>query len=305
MPFDSEEHMDFNLRDRIRCAVFYLPWKSFVLRNKKQIVLGFDETVNLLLNGEKSVARYGDGELNLMKSVDHSLTFQRNSTELQKRLHEVFYDESPNLLIGIPHNVFRLEKTDNLRARAHWLSQITKISKYLDTLFYKERQFIDASFTRLYIDKKKNVDFDSRFKKVSKLWNNREVLIVEGENTKFGVGNGLLDNAKNVNRILIPNENAFDSYKKIYESTTSVVKNMDSNVLVLISAGPTATILAADLSKIGVQSIDIGHLDVEYEWFKRGVTEKVRIPGKYVNEAAQGRDLAHRYEGDDILLRVD
>lgn len=80
---------------------------------------------------------------------------------------------------------------------------------------------------------------------------------------------------------------------------------MDSNVLVLISAGPTATILAADLSKIGVQSIDIGHLDVEYEWFKRGVTEKVRIPGKYVNEAAQGRDLDHRYEGDDILLRVD
>jgi hypothetical protein len=39
----------------------------------------------------------------------------------------------------------------------------------------------------------------------------------------------------------------------------------------------------------GFQAIDIGNLDVEYEWFLRGSTEKIKIPGKYTSEAKGGR----------------
>ena len=57
--------------------------------------------------------------------------------------------------------------------------------------------------------------------------------------------------------------------------------------MILLALGPTATILAYDLSVMGYQAIDIGHIDVEYEWFKLGTREKIPLKGKYVNEAGE------------------
>ena len=42
------------------------------------------------------------------------------------------------------------------------------------------------------------------------MWNNIDVLIVEGEHTRFGVGNDLLAIAKGVERIICPDKNAFN-----------------------------------------------------------------------------------------------
>ena len=49
--------------------------------------------------------------------------------------------------------------------------------------------------------------------------------------------------------------------------------------------GQTATALAYDLAKEGFWAIDIGHLDIEYEWFLRKAKDKIKIAGKHVNEA--------------------
>lgn len=54
----------------------------------------------------------------------------------------------------------------------------------------------------------------------------------------------------------------------------------------IIALGPTATVLAYDLSEAGYQALDMGHFDIEYEWFKMGVTSKVPVTGKFSNEAA-------------------
>ena len=48
---------------------------------------------------------------------------------------------------------------------------------------------------------------------------------------------------------------------------------MDKKNLILISLGPTATVLAYDLSKLGYQAIDIGHTDLEYELLLRNETK--------------------------------
>lgn len=52
--------------------------------------------------------------------------------------------------------------------------------------------------------------------------------------------------------------------------------------------GPTATVLAYDLACRGYQALDIGHLDLEYEWYLMGTNTKVNIPHKYVNEVCGG-----------------
>ena len=62
------------------------------------------------------------------------------------------------------------------------------------------------------------------------------------------------------------------------------MSKVDKSRLILIALGPTATVLAYDLSKQGYQAIDIGHLDVEYEWFLQSASDKCIIKNKYVNE---------------------
>ena len=55
-----------------------------------------------------------------------------------------------------------------------------------------------------------------------------------------------------------------------------------------MALGPTATVMAYDLAKLGYQAIDIGHVDIEYEWFLMKAIHKVPIQNKYVNEAGAG-----------------
>ena len=67
---------------------------------------------------------------------------------------------------------------------------------------------------------------------------------------------------------------------------------MEKGVLFLIALGPTATVLAYDLSRVGYQAIDAGHVDVEYEWWRMRAKRKVKLERKYVNEAADGKQVA-------------
>ena len=58
--------------------------------------------------------------------------------------------------------------------------------------------------------------------------------------------------------------------------------------MILISLGPTATALTYDILNLGNQIIDFGHFDIQYEYYLRNVSKKVRIPYKYVNEVKGG-----------------
>ena len=65
----------------------------------------------------------------------------------------------------------------------------------------------------------------------------------------------------------------------------------------ILALGATATILARDLTKLGYQALDLGHLDVQYEYSLRNTQEKIAITGKYVNENNNG----HNNISDDII----
>ena len=76
--------------------------------------------------------------------------------------------------------------------------------------------------------------------------------------------------------------------------------------MILLALGQTATALAYDLYKSNCWVIDIGHIDIEYEWFIHGATKKTAIRGKYVNEVNH-RKVEEiddpRYE-KQIILRI-
>ena len=131
-------------------------------------------------------------------------------------------------------------------------------------------------------DKSKVPDYIKKFKQI---WHKKEVLIIEGEKSRLGIGNDLFNNTKSIKRILCPAINAFNAYDKIITQA----KKINKSILILLALGPTSTVLSYNLYKSGYQVIDIGHIDIEYEWFLRKATKRIQIDNKYVNEALENK----------------
>jgi len=138
--------------------------------------------------------------------------------------------------------------------------------------------------TRPYMDYADKTPCARRFELLKEIWKDRDVILIEGDKSRLGIGNDLFDGAKSVKRILAPARDAFGKYDEIIEAACK----QDKEALYLIALGPTATILAYDLHKTGRQAVDVGHVDVEYEWFLMGATKKVALKNKYVNEVDAG-----------------
>ena len=113
------------------------------------------------------------------------------------------------------------------------------------------------------------------------IWNDKEIVIIEGDKSRLGIGNDLFNNSKLIQRVICPTRNAFNSYSKILNT---IKQKVNKNKLILIALGPTATLLSFDLFKLGYKVLDIGHIDIEYEWYLRKAKKKIQIRNKYVNE---------------------
>ncbi len=239
------------------------------------------QTVDMIIHDRKSLCRFGDGEFGWMFGEGRQY-FQDQSEVLKKDLIRTFQIEDEGLLIGIPKGMAG-QKLNNLQAKLYWNIVNRKYAHLLCERYQlRERTFCDASITRPYIDYKSRKDSWNRFQNIKRIWDNRNLLIVEGTGTKIGVGNDLLSNARNIRRILCPAKNAFD---KITEIEEVIRQEAESGDLILVALGPTATIIAGNLYKEGLQIIDIGHIDVEYIWFLRHDKYRTPIEGKSVNES--------------------
>ena len=205
---------------------------------------------------------------------------------MAKRLIQVLNSDERNLLIGIsaPYQMkdLKLFKKHVLRYYQNYF-QINKFK--LAKILNKQKIYYSSRISRFYMDNKNNKGIKKYIKRLKKIWEKKDVLIIEGEGSRLGIGNDLFDNMKSIKRIICPSENSFNVYDKIILETLKVNKNR----LILISLGPTATILAYDLYKLGYQAIDIGHIDIEYEWYLRKAKKKIKIVYKYVHEVKNGR----------------
>jgi Domain of unknown function (DUF1792). len=262
-----------------KAAVFVLDFCVKAVCKKPKIA-SKEETVRKIVEERCSIARFGDGDLGLMFGLPEG--YQKCDDRLTARLKEVLsYHGSEKLLIGISKAIFVSKYPYYPRYRVKYL---WKISRLLD----KDRQYYHTDISRFYHSANDRKTVLAYIEKLKQIWEQRELTVVEGEKTRMGVGNDLFDNAKRVRRILGPAENAFSHYDEIL---ATILEKVPQDDLVLLALGPTATILAYDLFRKGYQAVDIGHVDISYEWFLRGVKnpyERIVVPGKYTNEAKGG-----------------
>ena len=164
-----------------------------------------------------------------------------------------------------------------------WLGR----KSFMTSILNMNEEFGDSLFSRFYLSRRDIKDFSGYVRNLKRIWAKKDIVIVEGRFTRLGVGNDLFDNTNSIRRIICPAQNAYSSYNDILNCIINTFK--DQSPVFLIALGHTATVLAYDLADKGFQAIDIGHIDVEYEWFKMGAKKKVPVKNKYVNEVIEGR----------------
>lgn len=281
------------LYDEIRYLLNYAKIKK-IIKNNRVPLLPDEQTVDLILKNKMSLSRFGDGEFKWMLDI-RQISFQDADEQLKMKLLNTFFDKNDKLLIGLPKS-FDSIKEYNHNAKRYWSNFFLKHHKEVFDLINKKNDatFVNASITRPYMDYQDKNNCGYRFENLKRIWNNREIIIVEGEKTKLGMGNDLFSNTTKIERIICPSVNAFSKYDAILNE----ILKQDNSKLILLSLGPTATVLAGDLAKKGYQAIDTGHIDIEYEWYKSKSKKKSKIKGKYTNESTSRKKADDLYDND-------
>lgn len=281
-------------------------WYNFwhiVLRRRQKVipqVASIDETIRKIIDEHCSVSRFGDGEL-LLTNPGKALGFQKGDLQLAERLREVLTSQEEGHLLCVPdtfENLYRYIR----KARRFWRTHFFIYGKWWDYYLMPGRMYYNSFVTRPYMDLASKEASGRWFAQLRGIWKDRDVVFIEGEKSRLGVGNDLFDGARSIRRILCPPCDAFGSINEILQEARKIEKT----ALFLIALGPTATVLAYDLFKTGYQAVDIGHADIEYEWWRMKAHKKVELEHKYVNESSgtnQVADAGDEYE-KQIIARI-
>ncbi len=246
-----------------------------------------EETIRLITQEGMSLGRFGDGEFAIAFDIPRQ-KFQRPDPGLRDRIRQVLTQtDNPALLIGIADHYGGLERFNAQAARGIRMYLTDETRAQHMSLLSPDRVYSDTYMTRPYVIHR-DVFTDGprgRFESLKKIWEGRRVIIVEGAQTRLGVGNDLLGGAAGVRRILAPATDSFDRYEDIL-AVCEECREMAE--MFLLAIGPSSGVLAYDLSRRGIQAVDVGHVDLEYEWFLAGKGTRVEVPNKYNNEFAGG-----------------
>ena len=283
------------LTDNIRYKMKYgstVEWYNFwyiVLRRRQKVipqVASIDETIRQIASERCSVSRFGDGEI-LLTQASKNIGFQKGDPALAERLKEVLKSHEQGHLVCVS-DVFQHLERYNRKARRFWRTHFFIYGPWWDCLLVPGRKHYNTFVTRPYMDFASKQDCGRWFRDMKAIWEDRDIVFIEGEKSRLGIGNDLFDNVRSIHRILCPPCNAFSRIDDIIAEALKQSKD----VLFLIALGPTATVLAYDLFKSGYQAIDIGHVDIEYEWWRMRARRKVKLERKYVNEVPDGNRVA-------------
>lgn len=256
---------------------------------RRPMVLTPQETLRRISVQHLSVSRFGDGEMALMDGK--GLNFQDYDPLLAQKLNDTFKDGSVMVCVPPPLSSFEGLKEQEISFwknhlyfhRFAWYSRIDYSREYGNTWI--------SRFYSPYIE---TTHAEGIVELYRKLWDDRDLIVIEGEFSRLGVGNSLFLGARSVKRILCPSKNAFAYYDDIFKHACMY----ENESLYILALGPTATVLARDLAYTGRQALDLGHLDLEYVWYLSQVTYKAPVRGKFSNEAFLRGMQTDEVEGD-------
>lgn len=217
------------------------------------------KTIEILEKEPKSFARYGDGEINVMKG--ESTGFQEYNAELAKKMKEQLIQKKDNLYIGLNSSYFESPVKYSDRNRRFYRLYATPYRRFFNEICDPNNVYLDACCFGGYFRQGDSFDFDTHFNRVRNLFKDKSIAIVCGEGILDSLKYDLFDLCKERIMINAPKKNAFDEYDAIIQK---IKENVPKDFLVCIILGMTATVLAGDLADEGYIAWDIGHAAKDY-----------------------------------------
>lgn len=257
-------------------------------RDDKYLIRFYDNNITIEgVKEGKSLIRFGDGEFAIMAGREGRQKFQHYDTGLAKRLCEIISVNEEGLMIAVADNYGSLKKynMDGMQGIRNYMTKEVRLEHR--TFLDLNRTYHNAYISRPYVlfdDNQTDAPL-KRFRQLKQIWDGRDVIFVEGALTRLGVGNDLFDNAASIRRIEAPATSSFDRYDDILQAA---LKHAEKNTLFLVALGPSAGVLVYDLYCAGFQAVDVGHIDLEYEWYLNGSGERSEVRTKYNNELLGG-----------------
>ena len=90
--------MNQKVKDKIAQCV-YLLYKNKILKNNIKVYT-VDETIDQLLDTQKSLVRFGDGEITMIRG--RSLQLQNTDVHLIEDLKRILHYDHENLMVSVP-----------------------------------------------------------------------------------------------------------------------------------------------------------------------------------------------------------
>jgi hypothetical protein len=200
-------------------------------------VVGEYETVRALVDGA-SIGRFGDGEFNIVKGGN--CISQIYDKKLSEELRRVLLAKNEACLVGIP-------TMDTRTPKKHWLGRKDSYSKYLREGAKYHSAFITRPDSAPWIATMEYFDL------IESLWAGEDVALVHcGERS---LNPALMNAANSVQSILCNRRDCYAQADELFEKAVA-----SGCKKVFLCCGPTATVLADRLSRVGLQGLDLGHI---------------------------------------------
>lgn len=247
-----------------------------------------EETIEELIQTSKSMVRFGDGEIVMIRGKN--LKLQQTSPEIIAGLKRILKYDYDDLIVTIPEifgdlSIYRKE------SRQFWKEHLLFNRRIYKKYCNAEKVYYNTSVSRFYYALEDKSKCGQWIDRIRQIWKDKDIVVVEGEKSHNGVGNNLLDTAKSIERVIGPASNAYGRLNEIIECC----KKYPRDRLFLVSLGAAAKIFAEKMFLDGYRVLDIGNLDMEYEWYLHQATGKDKIP-KHEITGEEGNKKAGYFE---------
>lgn len=214
------------------------------------------DTINDIIANKKSIIRFGDGELKLVRDETCSLDlgFAKNSNRMRNTLMEILNsdDEVYIAILNIyKGNIHKLRYIEDRNDKDWYLSFLERHYECLK--YYKpNKQYYSAFIFRpqfpIGLLKEEYINL------LKKIWENKKICIINNqESIKY---ESIFNNVSSCNFIKCKEKYALDDDELIMKQSLQ----LDKDVLFIIMAGPAAKIWCWELTKKGYQCIDCGNI---------------------------------------------
>lgn len=283
--------MNQKIKDKIADAVYFF-YRHKILKNRIR-VYSVDETIEQLLTTKKSLVRFGDGEITMIRG--RSLQLQNTDSMLIEDLKRILQYDYEDLMVAVP-DIFDGVEQYQEKSRQFWKDHLLFSRRVYEKYCRKDRIYCNTSVSRCYYAYEDKSCCGGWFEKIRKIWEGQHIVIVEGNRSHSGVGNDLFSKAASIERIIGPASNA---YKKLDELEAECLK-YPKDRLFLVALGAAAKPLAESLYLKGYRVVDIGNLDMEYEWFLQKAESKVKLKKHELETEEENRKAGY----EEYLIQI-